>query len=205
MKLICILLSTLAIYFYSSSVLAQNVCDIRRDPHSFSCQREAFIGKLFPIEDLDWQNFMQDEWFASTFAVVNGNAGNGFLMDINPRRPTLPGRGVLNDHGQGRFSVMGSMRIFGDVISFDNWQGARISSLPRSVVLLDKKTLQFDMVDSVGLIHRFQCRDFLRNGNHHLNCSWYTLSSSRVWDLKGFFGFVTRRVWDDFVNLRPNL
>ncbi len=188
-----------SVFFHSTMASAQNVCDIRNDPHSFTCQKEAFIGRLFPLENLDWQNVMQDEWFASTYAVVNGNAGHGFVMDINPIRPTLPGRGVLNDHGQGQFSVVGSMWMTGNTVTFDNWQGARISSLPGSVVLLDKKTLQFDMSDRFRVIHRFQCRDFLRNKNHHLNCTWHTLNQNRVWDLRGFFGFVTRRVWDDFV------
>jgi hypothetical protein len=190
----------LSTFFHSTMASAQNNCDARNNPHSFDCQIEAFIGRLFKNEDLDWQNVMQDEWFASTYAVPNGNAGHGFVMDVNPMRPTLPARGVLNDHGQGQFSIVGSMWITGDTVTFDNWQGDRISSLPRSVVLLDKKTLQFDMADRAGTIHRFQCRDFLRHQNHHLNCSWHTLNQFRQWDLMGFFGFVTRQVWDDFVN-----
>lgn len=184
----------------SLSLKAEAACDQRTNPHSFSCHHDAFINRSpFPLVELDWRNVIQDEWFATTYATPAGNSGDGFVMDLNSTRPTLPGRGVFNDHGNGQFSPMGSMWINGTQIHFDNWHGARMHSEPGSFERLDAMTFQFDAVDQFRIVHRFQCRDFVRKNDHHLTCTWLILNNAG-WKFIGYFGFVTRRVWDNFVS-----
>ncbi len=187
----------------ASTGVAYAACDQSTNPHSFECHHDAFINRSqFPLVDLDFQNVIQDEWFATTYAVPAGNSGDGFVMDKNPNRPSLPGRGVFNDHGNGRFSLLGSMWINGDQVHFDNWHGEPLHSEQGSFERLDPKTFQFDAVDSLRIVHRFQCRDFVRHDSHHLTCAWMILDNNS-WRFIGYFGFVTRRVWDEFVRSGP--
>lgn len=181
--------------FIGSPSFSNAGCIQQQNPHTFECHDMTFIGQSeFPLVSL---NSIQGEWFAVTYAVRGSNQGAGFVMDKNQVRPTQPGRGVFN-LSSGDSSLMGSLFINGNRATFGNWQGAPMTSSPGTYVFLDHGTVQFNTVDHIGVQHSFQCRDFIRRGNHHLNCRWLILRQGQ-WDFIGYFGFLTRQAWDQFV------
>jgi hypothetical protein len=181
---------------------AQATCNPRVNPHSFDCHHAAFEGMTeFPLKPIDLAT-LQNEWFATTYAVPGANFGQGFAMDVNPGNPKQPGRGVLNLFPNGFTTVLGSMFIQGDQVFFQNWQNAPMQSMPGSMSFPDEKTVRFTTVDRFGFGHLFVCRDFIRNDIDHLNCQWSIANRFGGWDLAGYMGFLTRSDWDDFVNGR---
>lgn len=202
----------IAIVFLSLSASAQlvmpgpffgssNGCNQQVDPHTFACHEATFNAQTeFKVVPMDVNGVLQDEWFAVTYAIQSGNAGAGFFMDKNPFRPSRPGRGVFNQFNNGTSSVLGSLFIQGQSATFANWQGEAMRSIPGSFKKIDMHTVSFDMNDQFGILHTFQCRDFIRNGAHHLTCRWLVLrSQTNQWEFIGYFGFLTRQMWDQFV------
>jgi hypothetical protein len=194
------LVALFTVSIVAANASAQSVCDLKRDPHSFACHHDAFEGKTqFPLKNLDWFGEMQGEWFATTYATPNGPVGAGFAMDINPNDPHQPGRGVLNLFSNGFTTILGSMFIQGDQIGFPNWQNAPMRSNFRSLRFHDAQTAEFTSVDRFGIQHLFVCRIFVRNDVDHLNCQWSILNRFGQWDFIGYFGFLTRADWDEFL------
>lgn len=183
------------------SPFISNGCQQQIDPHTFECHEATFNAQTeFQVVPMDIFGSLQNEWFAVTYAVRGGNSGAGFFMDKNPFRPSRPGKGVFNQFKNGSSSLMGSLFIQGQSAVFTNWQGAQMFSLPGSFKKMDLHTVSFDMNDQFGILHTFQCRDFIRNGAHHLTCRWLLFRpQTHQWEFIGYFGFLTRQVWDQFV------
>lgn len=191
--------------FVQSPFQPQNGCFQHIDPHTFECHQAAFAGVTeFPVVPMDWNNAMQGEWFAVTYAVQGGNDGFNFMMDKNPMRPSRPGRGVFNRPPNKPMSLLGSLFIHGSRATFSNWQGQPMTTIPGTVVMIDPHTQEFKMNDHMGIQHLFQCRDFIRNGGHHLTCRWFILRQNGEWQFAGYFGFLSRQLWDQFVQRSRN-
>lgn len=188
--------SPLGAAFGGAPGFSNHGCNPQFDPHTFECHTLAFNGQSeFPLVEL---NTVQGEWFAVTYAIRGSNSGAGFFMDKNQFRPSQPGRGVFNltTHGQVG-SIVGNLFISGNRATFQNWQGSVMTSTPGTFVFLDSATIQFNAIDHLGIQHAFQCRDFIRRGNHHLTCRWLVLRQGQ-WDFVGYFGFLQAHVWEQF-------
>ncbi len=156
---------------------------------------------------------MQGEWFAVTYVEDSGreNKGQEFYMQKNENSPNQP-MGVMNrDHGPMR-----SMWIQGDVVIFENWQGKQLTSDPESLrFVMSQDTaysssfkVSFTMHEQVrisgrkgmsNVIHYFECVNFNRHQNMHLQCKWDVDQEGYGLSHKGYFGFLTRQAWDQFL------
>lgn len=169
---------------------------------------------------------MQGEWFAVTFVEDNGRENNGkqFQMAKNPNSPNQP-MGVVNKNN----GLMGSMWIEGNTVRFENWQGKELSSDPESLQLFGDvigqreifdqytgqvivedvvaaKEVHFSMYEKVKVngrkihvTHYFECINFNRHNNMHLQCKWDVQQGDSPRSHKGYFGFLTKQAWDQFL------
>ncbi len=171
-------------------------CDVRANPHSYACTKWNFDGNhVFPLMPIQWETVMQGEWFSVTYVnPLTENNGPEFYMAKLPIRPSIP-LGVINAQNNSR---MGSMWISGPVMDWENWLGRRLVTIPQSFRYLDAFTVEMQAREG-QYVHLFRCRDFNRNGNHHLLCSWdMWFPETQTWQHKGYMGFLTRQVWDNF-------
>lgn len=176
----------------------QGQCLIKQNPHSYACHDLNFYGNnRFPLFPMDWRR-LQGPWFAVTYANPNGNIGHEFRMDVNPNRPTQPRGGVINRNDG---SQMGVLELRPNHVAFHNWEwgGAYVESDPRTFRITDRYTVEFQWLFN-GVWHGFQCRDFNRNNEHHLNCQWSVWTPQGGWHLKGYLGFIKLHVWEQFAN-----
>jgi hypothetical protein len=173
-------------------------CDVKSNPHSFACTEWTFANNpVFPLFQMDWRQ-LQGEWFTVTYVnKVSENRGREFYMERNPSRPTQP-MGVKNTQDN---SLVGRMSIRGTTVTFENWRGRRVSSDPASFRVKDAYTVQFDLWtgENRKTLHSFDCRDFNRNGEHHLLCDWWVQGADK-WLFKGYFGFIGLNVWESFLS-----
>lgn len=166
------------------------------EPHSYACNQWNFVGNtVFPLMPLDGFNGSQGEWFAVTYVnSLTENIGEEFYMAKNPARPSQP-LGVVNTQTGVK---VGSMWIVGNSLVWENWLGYQFSTDPHSLVQLDAYTVEVSAYEG-EYVHKFTCRDFNRNNNHHLLCKWTLwMPEYNQWHNKGFLGFLTRQAWDAF-------
>lgn len=172
-------------------------CNTKENPHSYSCTKWNYDGNpVFPLNKMDWYGIMQGEWFAVTYVNSQGNTGPEFYMGQNPSHPQQP-MGIFN---QKNNTQMGSMWINGDRMEFANWMGGAFVTDAKTFRMLDEYTVEMQVVEG-QYVHLFRCRDFNRNGNHHYICQWHVwFSQQQKWAEKGYMGFLTRSVWDNFIS-----
>jgi hypothetical protein len=163
-------------------------CQMQINPHSYACTRWTFDGnQVFPLLPIDFAGALQGSWRAITFADPTGdNVGPEFMMQTNAQRPTIP-EGVV-DRATNQF--LGDLFIGGNRVVQTNWRGQQLETVPGSLMAMDVWTLRFSFNES-RLTHTFTCRDFNRNGTHHLLCAW-DLWSPKIgrWTHKGFIGYL---------------
>ena len=170
-------------------------CVIKRNPHSYPCTVWTYEGEFFPLFAMDW-GALEGAWFSVTYVnPTSGNDGPEFLMRKN-RASLVQPMGVENTRsGQ----LMGRMSIRGDRMFIENWLGVRDFTLFVDQVI-DNETIRLVSSDSSFTRQAFTCRDFNRNNNHHLLCNWEEQTRpDSTWEHKGFFGFLTMSVWDNFL------
>jgi hypothetical protein len=183
--------------FFEAYNATGGACDIKANPHSYACTHWNFAGNnAFPLMPLDWMGALQGEWFTVTYVNPQGNVGPELYMAVNPQRPTQPS-GVVN---KGNNTLVGSMWIEGKTMFFDNWMGHSFATDMQSFTFLDEYTVEMQAYEGQYL-HLFRCRDFNRNNNHHLLCSWDVwVPQQQTWTHKGYLGFLTAAVWNQFAN-----
>lgn len=182
--------------FHEAYNATHGACDTRSNPHSFACTRWNFDGNhVFPLFTLDWMGSMQGEWFTVTYVnPQTENEGAEFYMAKLPLRPSIP-LGVINAQTGDR---VGSMWIQGRTMVWNNWLGRTLQTDPNTFRMLDAHTVEMQAFEG-QYVHMFRCRDFNRNNNHHLLCDWYLwIPQNQQWVHKGYMGFLTRQVWDNF-------
>ncbi len=172
------------------------------DPHSYACTHSTFLGQLKGANPKDPTDFtllvidlkaLSGDWETVTYVNPEGNFGNEFFMQTNPRSPVQP-FGVYNRNPDSR---VGSMWIRNGRMEFANWQGQHLST--SRAERIDEGTVSFTMRED-QFVHRFTCRDFSRSGKHHFLCSWDVIvaGESTDWSHHGYIGFLSRRDWNDF-------
>ncbi len=180
----------LAVFFSGASAQAQQIpanCQFQVNPHSYACTRWTFDGnQMFPLLPIDFAN-INGTWRPITFVdPAFENDGPEFAMFVDEQRPTVP-MGVL-DKATNR--DLGDLVIDSAGASQMNWRGVRMDSTPGSMRITDRWSVQF-VFSEPPYTHSFTCRDFNRNRNQHLLCSWDILMPQRVgWQHKGFFGYL---------------
>ena len=157
-------------------------CEPHRNPHSFACQDATFRGQVFPMKPADPAR-MAGAWRAR-LAVTHGGE---FRTLFNPQAPAkLLGVQNLRDG-----SRMGSMVLRGNgAVSMADFgrSGVSLTTVPGSVSLPDRHTLQFQMTGD-GRRHGFQCRIFDRKNLTHILCRWQVAQGGKFVQA-GYLGFI---------------
>lgn len=172
-----------------------NLCDVDYAPHSYACHHWNYLGNsTFPLFTMDWWS-LQGEWFATTYAnPTSENIGPEFQMLKNPNRPTQP-MGVINNYSRQH---VGSVWVTSNSMVWTNWLGQVLETDANSFRQLDAHTVEM-YAYGYQQSHYFQCRDFNRNGGHHILCRWDVLDTqSQRWVAQGYFGFMPKSLWDSF-------
>lgn len=173
-------------------------CNFGQNVHSYACTHWNYAGnQVFPLFQLDWDYTLQGEWFSVTYVnPETENNGPEFFMAKNPHNTNQP----LGMYNRNSNTPVGSMWIQGNTMVWNNWLGITLQTSPQSFRWLDAYTVEMQAIEG-PYVHLFRCRDFNRNNNHHLLCSWdMFFSQQNVWKHKGYIGFLTRQVWDKFAN-----
>lgn len=174
----------------TSPAFAQQVCDQRRNPHSFACSDAAFRGEVFPMVGMS-EGRIQGRWAFVTYADVSGREGPEFRMRVNPQNPRIP-QGVVNQFDGTR---AGGLHWFRDRGVFANF-GAAGNNLTEEIGrtrITDEFTAQI-VLRGARETHALQCRIFERNRTEHLQCRWQTLSARQNrFILRGYLGFLRAR------------
>ncbi len=192
--------------------LTDGACDFRSNPHSYACTQVTFNNLLFPFFQIDWWGDegtwnMQGEWVVATYVESDGreNSGDSFYMEKNPNNKNQP-LGVQNRN----FGPMGSMWISGNSVIFQNWQGKELTSIPESLEIYEDHAL-FQMEEVItakkkngrptrkNVTHYFDCVNFNRHNNMHLQCRWDVKVGKAQRTHMGYFGFLTKPAWDKFL------
>lgn len=190
--------------------ITDGACDFRSNPHSYACTHATFDGLLFPFFPMDWWGQMntpwniQGAWFAVTYVENNGieNDGEAFYMEKNPNSSAQP-MGVMNrKHGP-----MKTMEIRGDVVIFENWQGKVLVSDSDSLEVWGNHAtyrMNEEITNRKGrrvkVTHYFDCVNFNRHENMHLQCRWDVKMGKRSERTHmGYFGFLTVTAWEKFL------
>ncbi|MBY0385489.1 hypothetical protein K2X05_10065, partial [bacterium] len=179
------------------------------NPHSYACTHVTFENLLFPFFPMDWWGQMdtpwnmQGTWFAVTYVEDNGieNDGEAFYMEKNPNSSHQP-MGVMNR----KYGPMKTMEIRGDVVIFENWQGKVLISNPDSLQVWDNRvtyTMNEEITNRKGrrvnVTHYFDCVNFNRHENMHLQCRWDVKMGRSERTHMGYFGFLTISAWEKFL------
>lgn len=190
--------------------ITNGACDFRSNPHSYACTHATFDNRLFPFFPMDWWGdnhtpwSLQGEWFAVTYVEDSGveNDGKAFYMEKNPNSSNQP-MGVINRNNHG---PMRTMQISGDVVIFENWQGKVLVSNPGSLKVSDHRatyTMNEKITNrkrqKVNVIHYFDCVNFNRHDNMHLQCRWDVKMGRSGKTHMGYFGFLTVPAWEKFL------
>lgn len=173
-------------------------CNMAQNPHSYACNHWNYAGnQIFPLFQLDWDFTLQGEWFSVTYVnPQTENSGPEFFMATNPHNPNQP-FGMYNRNSN---TPVGSMWIQGNSIVWNNWLGQTLATAPETFRWLDAYTVEMQAYEG-PYVHLFRCRDFNRNNNHHLLCSWdLWIPQQKAWQHKGYLGFLTIQVWNNFMS-----
>ena len=168
----------------------QSRCDQARDPHSFACADETFLGRIFPLFNMNGSgDALVDNWQLLTYADVSGKPGPEFTVLTNPKNPNIP-EGIMNTADKSMVGVFDWNPRQLTMASFGS-KGHNLVEVPGKTVMLDAQTVETRLArgnETQGL----QCRMFLRENNDHLLCRWYTLRANQF-VLRGYLGFLRIR------------
>lgn len=186
-------ISIVALFFFSNANAQYRTCNPSQNPHSYACESWAFQGSLFPLNIIDLNNVIQGEWKTLTYANPwSENDGTEFRMLVSAQNPRIP-VGVINKNDN---TMLGSLTFDGNKAIWTNWQGKKLKTKFDQYAVTDSYTFRFSFPDGDYYEQSFVCRDFNRNGKHHLICDWYLIRfsdyyhSSYTYEHRGYFGFL---------------
>jgi hypothetical protein len=156
-------------------------CDFN-NPHSLSCQKETFDGKIFPLFKASVDLF-NESWFTNQFtAESKGSAGvfKTIKSPSNPKKTCL----VLNsdDSRVGNLQISAKQGKLKSA-AIANFRNGNFRSNTQ-LVFSDEHTLVFGNRSTRQL---FRCRVFDRVNAKHLTCQYFENEK-----FVGYLGFLPR-------------